>query len=235
MLSEILVHNKSLLESTESYMTLQLDKIICLVHKLEKNAGDDYVDAFTCKELSKGEYLLREGTVCRHIWFLEKGMARVFDRKDGAEVTRYFFFPGEFIDAYCSSAQQVPSEVNIEIIQDSVVYTISRHKSRKLEAVYPVISEIEKLVEKCHTIWLEKRIYNILHSNAMEHYRYMLKHQAPIIRYVPVTYIASYLGVSLETVSRIRAKIGKETSLRPKLRTSAKSIDMKNKTSYVHS
>ena len=218
MLSEILEHNKSLLESTESYMTLQLDKIICLVHKLEKNAGDDYFDAFNHKVLHKGEYLLQEGTVCRHIWFLEKGIARVFDRKDGVEISRYFFFPGELIDAYCSSAQQVPSEVNIEIIQDSVVHTISRHQLRKLATVYPVIFEIEKLVLECHTIWLEKRVYDILHFNAMEHYLYMLLHQATIIRYVPVTYIASYLGVSLETLSRIRSKIGKETIRTPMFR-----------------
>lgn len=220
MLSEILEHNKSLLESTESYMLPYLDRIICLVHKLEKNAGDDYFDAFKRKVLPKGTYLLQEGTVCRYIWFLETGIARVFDRKDGVEITRYFFFPGELIDAYCSSALQVPSEVSIEIVRDSVVYAISRNKLRKLAAVYPVIFEIEKLVVECHTIWLEKRVYDIQHFNAMEHYRHLLFHQAPVIRCVPVTYVASYLGVSLETLSRIRSKIGKETRRRSRLRIS---------------
>jgi len=235
MLAEILEHNRSLLASTESYLKPQLDKIICLAHTLEKHAGDDYADAFNSKVLHKGDYLLQEGTVCRHIWFLEKGIARVFDRKDGVEVTRYFFFPGEIIDDYCSSALQVPSEVNIEVIQDSVVYAISRNALRELTARYPIISELKKLILECHTIWLEKRVYDIQHCNATEHYRHMLQHQIPIIRNVPVTYIASYLGISLETLSRIRSKIAKETRRETTLKITDRKTEMIKKISYAHS
>lgn len=211
MLSGILHPHKEVLESTESYLLPHMNKIIQLVRKLEEEAGDEYIHAFHQTELSKGEFLLTEGNVCRCVWFLSKGVARVFLRKDGNEITRYFFYPGELIDAYCSSCRQVPSEVNIQLIQDATVYSISRNRLKCLAMSFPLISEIEKLIVECHTIWLEKRVYNIQYSNATEQYLHMLQCQIPIIRDVPVTYIASYLGVSLETLSRIRRKVGMET------------------------
>ncbi len=208
MLSEILEQNKSLLEKRDSYLLPHLDKMIDLVNTLEKNASDDYFDAFERRKLHKGECLLQEGTVCRFTWFLEKGMARVFDRKDGMEVTRYFYSPAEFIDVHSSAVQQIPSNVTIQVIQDSVVYAISRDTVEKLATAYPAIYEIEKLVLECHFFWLEHRMFTIQHSNVTEQYLYMLHQQAPLIRNISVTHIASYLGVSIETVSRIRRKVG---------------------------
>jgi CRP-like cAMP-binding protein len=207
MLSQLFEQNKSLLEKRDSYLLPHLGKIICLLIKLEKKAGTDYFAAFKYRKMHKGEYLLKEGSICNHIWFLESGLARMFDQKDGVEVIQYFFSPAELIDAYASYIEQVPSTVNIQVIENAVVYTISRHVLKRLAMTYPIISEIENLAVQCHAIWLERRIYRFRHLSAMERYVYMLQHQAPLIKRISVNYIASYLGTSPETISRIRKKI----------------------------
>lgn len=207
MFSGILKQNKNLLQSTGSYLLPHLNKIILLSQKLENEAGDEYVNAFDYLALPKGTYLLAQGTVCRTVWFLKKGVARVFQCKDGTDITSYFYFPGELINAYRSSCMQVPSEVNIQLLQDSTVYSISRNKLKRLAVVYPLLSEIEKLVIECLTIWFEQEIYEIKRFDAKGYYTHLITCHPFLIRDIPVTYLASYLGVSLETLSRIRAKM----------------------------
>ena len=208
MLSKIIEQNKPVLENTESYMLPHLNKIICLLNKLENRAGDDYFSSFKRKKLSKGEFLLHEGMVCKHIWVLETGVARIFNRQEKTEATRYFFFPGEFIDSYSSSSTGEPSEESIQVIRDSVVYAISRHRMKKLQHIYPEISEIERLTVECHIMWLQQRLYVMLQSNAIENYLHLLKCQPYLLQTVPVNHIAMYLGVSPERLSRIRRKVG---------------------------
>ena len=91
MLSELLKQNKTFLEKRDSYMLTHLDKLICMLNKLEKNAGSGYFDAFKRKEVRKGGFLLQEGTVYKHIWILEKGLARVFNLKMASKLRRTSF------------------------------------------------------------------------------------------------------------------------------------------------
>ena len=148
--------------------------------------------------------MLREGSICKHIWFLEKGLARIFDQKEGKEVTRYFFSPAELIDVPCSSVLQIPSEVSIQVIKNSVVYIISRKTWDKLAIDYPVIAEIEKLALQAYVIWLDRRMYLFQHTNAYERYLYVLHELAPIFNDISVTHIATFINTTIETVSRAR-------------------------------
>lgn len=206
MLSAILKQNKDHLQSTGSYLLPHLDKIIFLLRKLEREAGDDYADAFTYKFIPKGTYLLTQGAVCKYLWFLKKGIARVFQGEDGNENTMCFFFPGEPIDAYYNSCMGGSSEAYIQLIQDSAVYVIDQRKLKQLALEYPVLSEIEKLLFECHTHWVEQRMYAIQKFDAKERYARLIHCHKTLISEIPGVYLASYLKVKPETFSRIKAK-----------------------------
>ena len=121
MLAELFTNNRHILLKTNSYLLPHLDKIIYLTRQLEQSAGAGYFESVTRCKVSKGSYLLCEGAVCRHLWILEKGVALVFIRTGGAEVIRYFFFPGEPADAHTCSSTLTPSAKCILVISNSAV------------------------------------------------------------------------------------------------------------------
>ena len=188
-------------------MESHYSKLNCLFEELNKNAGNDYHKAFKKMTLPKGHFLLKEGEVCRHTWIIEKGLARVFSTKDGNEVTTYFGFPGTFIDSFRSYVLQKPSRESIQLIEDSIIYSIKRSDIKNLKKKYPTLIEIDKIITECYAIWLEERIYAIQFSTALERYSELLKEYPLFVKNIPLTYIASYLGITLETLSRIRSKI----------------------------
>jgi CRP/FNR family transcriptional regulator, anaerobic regulatory protein len=206
MLSEILHQNKLQLENRTSYMLPYLDEITGHVEKLIDIAGPDFWEALKRRELRKDVFLLLEGDIDRHVWILEKGIVRVYACKDGHEITQYFFWPGEVIDTFGSSAPQTPSFVYIQAIRDSVVYAINRNTLKRLMVTYPELLVIEKLMLLGQANWLNQRLQRMQYLGATEQYEYMLRTQAPIVRLISINHIASYLGISPDTVTRIRKK-----------------------------
>jgi len=213
MLAELLENNKPILRKTDSYLLPLLDKIIDIVTIHEQTAGDDYTKAFKRTELPKGTLLLSAGTVCRHLWILEEGIARDFVCKSGVEITRYFFFPSEIIDSFVSSSLQLPSQANIELLEDSIVYSIQKSRLEELKSVYPLIAEIEKLLVACHAIWMEKRLYHLQPLRAQKLYHDLLARQPYLAQHISQHHLSSYLGISRETLSRARSSMLCSTSL----------------------
>ena len=205
MLAELLENNKGILQKTNSYLLPRLNNIIGLVTRLEQSAGPDYAAIFERTEFPKGYYLLRAGTVCRHYWFLEKGVARVFGCINGVEVNRYFFFPSEIIDSHGSSSLHLPSEASIQLLEDAVVYSFRKSCLEELKLTYPLISEIENILLNCYTKWIDERICRIQSLSAQQHFQYVLEKQPYLIQHISTIHLSSYLGISRETLSRIRS------------------------------
>ena len=202
MISAMLERSKFLPECANNYLAPQLDALIQLFKEFE----EDGPSLFERKTLKRGEYLLKEGMISSNTWFLEEGAARLFLYKDGTELTGDFFFPYEFVDSYGCSALQIPSKVNIQLICDSVVCLIDWNNVRDLQHKYVILSEIEKIIAACNVLWLEERVYSLQSLNAQERYLQLLDRQPHLVQQIPLTYIASFLGISLETLSRIRTR-----------------------------
>src|SRR5579872_1631273 len=80
---------------------------------------------FHKKSLRKSEYLLEAGNICRYVIFIETGLVRYYINQDGEEKTNYFNKEGEFVCDYMSFMPQVPSNVNIQALEDTTIYVIS--------------------------------------------------------------------------------------------------------------
>jgi len=207
MIAEIIEKNKNLLRSTGSYMMPRLDKIIDLLRTVENYASDDFFNSIERVAFVKGDYLLREGAPCKQIWILETGIARQFINKNGAEPIATFFFPGEFIASYKSYAINTPSKVNIQLENDAKGYSLTWTKFEKLKLTYPILTEIEKLAFECRSYWFSDRFYHMIFSPARERYQNPQCCPMALQQQISLTHISDYLGISLETLSRIRSEI----------------------------
>src|ERR1700736_917419 len=83
-----------------------------------------FTNAFSIKKIKKKEVLLSEGSICRYIWFINKGLVRDYFHRDGIEVTAGFFKEGEFVTNYASFISQKPSKCYIDALEDGELFGI---------------------------------------------------------------------------------------------------------------
>jgi len=212
MIAEIIEKNKNVLRSTGSFMMPGIDQIIGLMRAVENAAAQELSGVIHPIQFAKGDYLLREGAPCKNISILETGIARQFISKKGSEPSASFFFPGEFISSYRRLEINATSKVNIQFETKASGYSIGWKNLEKLKPVHPMLAEIEELAFELRSYWLFDRFYQLAFSTARERYINILSWPHALRQQISVTHIADYLGISLETLSRIRSEINFQQS-----------------------
>lgn len=162
---------------------------------------------FEKKMHSKNEYLLTEGKTCHHLYFLQQGAVRGFYRLDGKEITHWFSFENDFVTSFHSFITQEAAVENIQLLEGCVLWSISK---QQLTSLFNQFHEIERLVRIAYEkyyIRLEERFVNAQFKSASERYEQLLQQNPHLIERVSLGYIASYLGISQETLSRIRGRL----------------------------
>jgi CRP-like cAMP-binding protein len=168
-----------------------------------QNALQDHFKKISC---AKNEYLLNEGQVCRHLYFLEKGALRGFYNLDGKEITHWFGFEKDFVTSFHSFITQEPAVENIQLLEGSILWSISKETLTALFNEYHEIERLMRIAYEKYYIRLEERFVNGQFKTAGERYENLLEQTPHILERVPLGHIASYLGISQETLSRIRSK-----------------------------
>jgi CRP-like cAMP-binding protein len=175
-------------------------------HPLSAEAVEALCDSFEKKLLAKNELLLKEGQVCRHLYFLEKGALRGFYNLNGKEITHWFGFENDFVTSFHSFTTQQPSVEHIQLLETCELWCIAKDS---LTALFNRHHEIERLVRIAYEkyyIRLEERFVNAQFKTAAERYQQLLQDTPHILERVPLGCVASYLGISQETLSRIRSR-----------------------------
>ncbi len=158
------------------------------------------------KRIPKHTLLLQNGNVCREFHFLESGLARVFYYKDGKEVTAWFASANQIVSAIDSLFTGNPSEYNIEILEDSVVWSLQYHKIEPVFEKYPGVERLGRLLITNNYLLLDERMKLFAFCTAEERYERLLLQIPDILQKVKLGQIASYLGISQEHLSRIRGR-----------------------------
>jgi CRP/FNR family transcriptional regulator, anaerobic regulatory protein len=173
---------------------------------ISEEASSLLLPKFRIKNYKKNSFLLKKGHVAHDAHFIISGLARCFYENNGKDITNYFAFENEGITSTLSFMTQKPSDEIIQALEDTTVASISYND---LEALYKHNLEIcnmgRKFIEGI-TIDLEERIRVFQLTAAQDRYDYILAHKPQIIQRVPLKYLASFLGITAETLSRIRGK-----------------------------
>ncbi len=177
------------------------------IHPLSQALQEQLLVLLKEKEIEKKSFLLKSGHICRSIYFIDKGLFRCFYMKDEKEVCSWFMKEGDVIISVQSFFQQVTSIETIEALEDGVVYYVTYEELQYLYKTFPEFNYVGRVLTEQYYILCEQRLYSIRMQRAAERYQYLLDHFPELILRVPSKYIASYLSITEETLSRIRNKI----------------------------
>lgn len=172
------------------------------------NADDlkSIVSLFKLKTIKKGDFLLKTGKRCDNLSFVQTGFLRMFISTDEREITQWISTKGYFSTDLSSFVFETPSRLSIQALTDTEVYSISKVDYKKIGELVPKWHELEKLfIVRCF-ITLEERIFSHLSMSAEERYDYFFENNRELFNQVPLQYIASMLGMTPETFSRIRKR-----------------------------
>ena len=167
---------------------------------------DKITSLFKESELKKGEYYTKSGQYCEKLSFVKSGYVRLFAKANDKVVTQWIATKGHFLTELYSFNFKQRARWNIQALTDCELYTINKENYVLLNNIIPNWIEIEKQFMASCFIQLEDRIFSHLSLNAEERYHQFFENNKELFNQVPLQYLASMLGMTPETFSRIRNK-----------------------------
>jgi len=163
---------------------------------------------FIPRKVKKRQFLLQEGDICRHIAFVNSGCLRAYtvDHK-GEEHIIQFAIEDWWISDLNSYLTGSPATYNIDALQDSEVLLLEKSARDKLLEAVPAIERFFRLLQEANYIATHRRINNSLSASAEERYLQFIKTYPALVEQVPQGHIASYLGITPQSLSRIRKEL----------------------------
>lgn len=156
------------------------------------------------QEVAAKTTLLEEGQVARKMFFIEKGCLRTWINNNGKEITTQFFFEGDSVSSIESFRTNQPSLYSIESLEPCILYTISQKDFKDAIENSPELRSVfeERLFKRLFQA--QKLFYSHLKNNPQQRYEELIERHPHIVQRVPQHYIASYLGITSVSLSRIR-------------------------------
>jgi len=164
---------------------------------------------FISKKLRRKQYLLQEGDVCRYLAFVEKGLLRSYIVNDrGHEHITQFAFEGWWIGDQFSFLTEQPSEHNIEAIEDCELLLLSKQAEDEMLERIPKFERYFRILLQNSLIATQKRLASSLSQTAEERYSELIQSCPETLPHrIPQHMLASFLGITPETLSRIRKQL----------------------------
>ena len=156
-------------------------------------------------KFAKGEMILKEGETCKHIYYIDKGIVRQFYFNNGKQLTEHMAVEGNIVMCIESLFREEPTKLQMEALETTVIYALPK---ARLEEVAMHNVNIQILYRK---ILEESLIQSQVHADlvrfesAQDRYRKMCKQNQQVTLRAPLVYIASYLQMTPETLSRVRS------------------------------
>lgn len=170
----------------------------------KSNEWEQFNPYFKQREVPAKTILLAEGQISRTMFFIEKGCLRTWINNDGKEITTQFFFEGDSVSSIESFRTNQPSLYSIESLEPCILNTISQQDFQSIIESSP---ELKKILEDRlfrRLIQSQQLLYSFLKNNPQKRYEELIEQHPHIVQRVPQHYIASYLGITSVSLSRIR-------------------------------
>jgi len=161
---------------------------------------------FKPETVNKGDFYIRNGAECDKLSFVQSGFLRMFARAGDKDITQWIFSKGCFIGDMHSLTFNVPSRWNIQALSDTVLFTLQKDDYNRIIDTVSRWPEIEKYFMVTCFAFMENRIFAHLSMSAEERYMAFYEQNKELFNQVPLQYIASLLGMTPETFSRMRKK-----------------------------
>ena len=187
---------KQIVEETWPHRKLQLENIRLFANIIQ------------CKKYHKGDIILGEGEVCNSLLYIEQGLLRQYYVKHGKNVTEHLSYEGNGV-VWCieSYFHRTPTHLSMEALEPSVVWEIPRDLMEDISDTNCDISYLYRRFFEDSLILSQVKADMLRFESAKERYSRLMQLFPEIVKRAPLTYIASYLQMSLETLSRVRSSM----------------------------
>ena len=172
---------------------------------LSPEAVKDLSAALEKIQVPKGTLLHKQGNLMNHMYFIESGLVRNFYFRDGKEVTSDIAMEGSFATVLYSYVKRKPSMGGMDTLENSVLLRVSFDDMQKLMDKHHQIERLVRILMELHYAKAEEEMVINRFLSAYERYEKLLNEQPEILMRTPLKHVASLLGMSQETLSRIRA------------------------------
>ncbi|HEY1872524.1 MAG TPA: Crp/Fnr family transcriptional regulator [Chitinophagaceae bacterium] len=176
-----------------------------------KSIGDfsdqDIELVFSCFEevlLKKGEHFLKEGQISRHVAYIQWGLTMYYQLLDGVEIPFDFLAEDEWMAYLKSFTTQMPSDMNIVALENTMCLSLSAEKLSKIFEVQPRFMAIKNYYTELSFFSITQHSADLAMLTATERYYKFMKEKPHLLNRVPQYYIAAYLGIKPQSLSRIR-------------------------------
>ena len=165
------------------------------------------LDFLEIHQVQKSNFLLESGDSCNQLFYVSEGIFRIYQLKDGVELNSCFCAENSIASSFESFTNDTPTVEYVQAIEDSKVVSLSKASLNILFKLDPSWQEVGRRITEKECIRLSRRVGSLSFETTKKKYEQLLLDQPNIVLRVPVQYIASYLGVSRETLSRIRSQL----------------------------
>jgi CRP-like cAMP-binding protein len=159
-----------------------------------------------CKEVNftKGKNIQEIGHTCKTIYFVKKGVVRIYYFKEAIDITESFEFENAFVARAESLFTGKPSRKAIQAIEDTILIAVDSNKLFKLFDTHPDLERLFRKIIETSYVNTVNRIESLQFNTAEERYKTLLKAAPDVLKRIPLKYVASYLGITQVSLSRIR-------------------------------
>ncbi|MFT4806272.1 MAG: CRP-like cAMP-binding protein [Psychroserpens sp.] len=185
----------------------QIEKVLSSFISLEQSEIDYFISKLQVRQLKRKEFLLHEGQVCKHSYFINSGCLRYFYNIEGQEVTGQFFFENGWYADYTSYLSGKPLDKNIQALEKTELLLLSKTDLDKLFIEIPKFEKFGRLIAENAFLGLQQYTQSLTKETPEERYINLIKNRPKVIERIPQHYIASYLGIKAPSLSRIRKRI----------------------------
>ena len=166
----------------------------------------------TPHDFDKGQVVLRPNSVCNHVYFVESGLLRTFYEKDGKDVTDWLSPENTFSCSILSFINRIPDRRGIEALENTKVWGIQYYELNHLYDLHHDIERLGRMLYGLGVTLVQQRFDNLHFNSALERYTLLMNSNPTLIQRTPLSMIATYLGITQETLSRIRSQYLLHTS-----------------------
>ena len=158
-------------------------------------------------ELPKGHVLVKPDTVCNHTYFIESGLTRTYYFKDGKDITDWLSAENSFAVSIISFITRKPDRRAIELLEPSILFSLHVDDLENLCSKHHDIEKMTRLLISFGLVQLQQKFDDLHFATALQRYQTLMATNPTFMLRVPLGMIASYLGITQETLSRIRSQI----------------------------
>ncbi|MEM6963336.1 MAG: Crp/Fnr family transcriptional regulator [Bacteroidota bacterium] len=158
------------------------------------------------QNFDKGHLLVKQDQTAYRIFFIQRGSARTFYYHNGRDVTSWIYREGQLVTSWSSFYTRTPSHENVELTEDSIIVSLTFQELHHLYKQYPQVQEFGRIMVEDQFVFLDYFYKGFMFMTAKEKYDLLLSIFPDVTQRVNLGHIASFLGISQETLSRIRKK-----------------------------